>query len=376
MLAKISSCATIGLNGHVIDVEVDSSNGLAAFTLVGLPDAAVKESGERVRAAIKHSGLHFPYNRVTVNLAPADIKKAGPAYDLPIALGVLIATEQLPPGALHETLVLGELALDGGVRHVRGILPTTAFARANGFKRIIVPACDAREAALVPGIDVIAAENVGELAADLCAGTSVAYVREPGGPDACAAHELPGVDFREIKGQETAKRALEIAAAGGHNVMMVGSPGAGKTLLARALPGILPRLTLEESLDVTRIYSVADALPPDAPLVQTRPFRAPHHTVSHAGMIGGGKFPRPGEVSFAHRGVLFLNQLQNTVLGLRMSQSSEEPLTPSANIIEHRLCGYDAPTTNAHKNSLPRAMNSDSHTRAAKTSCRDTSAKT
>jgi magnesium chelatase family protein len=299
----------IGLNGHVIDVEVDSSNGLASFTLVGLPDAAVKESGERVRSAIKHSGLHFPYNRVTVNLAPADIRKAGPSYDLPIALGVLIATEQLPPAALHETLVVGELALDGSVRHVRGILPTTAFARANGFKRIIVPACDAREAALVPGIDVIAAENVGELAANLCDGSSSAYVREPDNAESGAPYYFPGVDFREIKGQETAKRALEIAAAGGHNVIMVGSPGAGKTLLARALPGILPRLTLEESLDVTRIYSVADALPADAPLVQSRPFRAPHHTVSHAGMIGGGKFPRPGEVSFAHRGVLFLDEL-------------------------------------------------------------------
>ncbi len=310
MLAKIASCAMIGLNGHVIDVEVDSSNGLASFTLVGLPDAAVKESGERVRAAIKHNGLHFPYNRVTVNLAPADIKKAGPAYDLPIALGVLIATEQLAPDALADTLVVGELALDGSVRHVRGILPTTAFARAQGFKRIVVPACDAHEAALVPDIDVIAAESVGALAADLSGGQLRAIDRgSMSAADPAVAHELPGVDFREIKGQETAKRALEIAAAGGHNVMMTGSPGAGKTLLARALPGILPRLTLEEALDVTRIYSVADALPPDAPLVQTRPFRAPHHTVSHAGMIGGGKFPRPGEVSFAHRGVLFLDEL-------------------------------------------------------------------
>jgi magnesium chelatase family protein len=311
MLAKVHSCAIVGLDGYVIEVEVDSSRGLASFTLVGLPDAAVKESGERVRAAIRNSGLFFPTNRVTVNLAPADLKKIGPSYDLPIALGLLMASEQLDLGCLDGAMVLGELALDGTVRHVRGVLPAAAFAREQGFRRIFVPMADAGEAALVNGIEVIAVESLEQLVAGLKGFASLKVA------DPIALADLPRsqfvvepmVDFAEIKGQEVAKRALEIAAAGGHNVLMVGSPGAGKTLLARALPGILPALTLEEALDITRIYSVADMLPPDTPLIQQRPFRAPHHTISHAGMIGGGKFPRPGEVSLAHRGVLFLDEL-------------------------------------------------------------------
>jgi magnesium chelatase family protein len=252
----------------------------------------------------------MPFGRITVNLAPADIRKAGPAYDLPIALGILMATDQLKPDALADTLVLGELALDGALRHVRSVLPATAFARAHGFKRIVVPDSDAREAALVPGIDVISASTLAELASDLASGDlRLGCPRNAAAPALASALAHAGVDFAEIKGQETAKRALEIAAAGSHNVILSGSPGAGKTLLARALPGILPALTLEEALDVTRVYSVGDQLPSDAPLIQTRPFRAPHHTVSHVGMIGGGKFPRPGEVSYAHRGVLFLDEL-------------------------------------------------------------------
>jgi len=311
MLAKVLSCAVVGLEGTVVEVEVDSGRGLASFTLVGLPDAAVKESAERVRAAIRNSGLHFPSNRVTVNLAPADLKKVGPAYDLPIALGMLAASEQVLPGALEGALVVGELALDGSVRHVRGILPMTAFARDQGFKRIFVPLADAAEAALIPGIEVVAAQSLAELVSALNGLTGMRTVArdEAGGfrpPDSVSA---PITDFKEIKGQEVAKRALEVAAAGGHNVLMSGSPGSGKTMLARALPGILPDMTLEEALDVTRIYSVADMLPPDTPLVTTRPFRAPHHTISHAGLIGGGKVPRPGEVSLAHRGVLFLDEL-------------------------------------------------------------------
>ncbi len=293
---------------------MDSGRGLASFTLVGLPDAAVKESAERVRAAIRNSGLHFPSNRVTVNLAPADLKKVGPAYDLPIALGMLAASEQVLPGALEGALVVGELALDGSVRHVRGILPMTAFARDQGFKRIFVPLADAAEAALIPGIEVVAVQSLAELVSALNGLTAMRTVArdQAGGlrmPDLAGAPAANFTDFKEIKGQEVAKRALEVAAAGGHNVLMSGSPGSGKTMLARALPGILPDMTLEEALDVTRIYSVADMLPPDTPMVTTRPFRAPHHTISHAGLIGGGKVPRPGEVSLAHRGVLFLDEL-------------------------------------------------------------------
>jgi magnesium chelatase family protein len=312
MLAKVLSVAVVGLEVNVIEVEVDSGRGVASFTLVGLPDAAVKESIERVRSAIRNSGLKFPNNRVTVNLAPADVKKIGPAYDLPIALGLLVASEQLDPGVLDRTLIIGELALDGAVRHVRGVLPATAFARENEYKRIIVPESDANEAALVPNIEVIAARSLGELVTELHSGDVSVVTRNAASFDTnsdASFLSMPIIDFAEIKGQETAKRAMEIAAAGGHNVLMNGSPGAGKTLLARALPGILPKLTLEESLDVTRIYSVADMLPPETPMILARPFRAPHHTVSHAGMIGGGKFPRPGEVTLAHRGVLFLDEL-------------------------------------------------------------------
>ncbi len=311
MLAKVYSCAILGLDGTTVEVEVDCGRGLSSFTLVGLPDAAVKESAERVRSAIRNSGLHFPTSRITVNLAPADIKKIGPAYDLPIALGILIASEQLALDALDNTLVIGELALDGAVRHVRGVLPMTAYAREQKFARIIVSSADANEAALVDGIDVCAAQSLGELVADLHSGTlSVTRVSSEmiaARQDTFSAFAI--TDFSEIKGQETAKRAFEIAAAGGHNLLMIGTPGAGKTLLARALPGILPALTPNEALEVTRIYSVADMLPPSLPLMTQRPFRSPHHTISHAGLIGGGKLPRPGEVTLAHRGVLFLDEL-------------------------------------------------------------------
>jgi magnesium chelatase family protein len=322
MLAKVNSCAIVGLEGTIVEVEVDSSKGMPFFTLVGLPDAAVKESAERVRAALKNSGLQFPYTRLTVNLAPADLRKVGPSYDLPIALGMLVASEQVLGEALEGALVLGELALDGAVRHVRGVLPMAAMARDKHYRRIFVPAIDAQEATLVPGVEVVAVNTLAELVAALNGLTNLNTVQHDTVRDKqhLPASRAPVTDFCEVKGQEVAKRALEVAAAGGHNCLMSGSPGSGKTLLARALPGILPDLTVEEALEVTRIYSVADMLPRDTPLVQTRPFRAPHHTISHAGLIGGGNVPRPGEATLAHRGVLFLDELQNPCVQMYLGQ--------------------------------------------------------
>ncbi len=308
MLAKVLSAAIWGLEAQPIDVEVDAGKGMATLTLVGLPDAAVRESSERVRTAIRNSGLRFPYTqRITVNLAPADIRKEGPAYDLPIALGILAASGQIPPGALEGALALGELSLDGSLRHVRGILPAADWARHHGIEAFYLPAVDAAEAALLPDLTVYPVPTLAALVAHL-RGEALLSPYD-GQPALSAPLPAPAVDFAEIRGQEHAKRALEVAAAGGHNLLMMGPPGAGKTLMARAMPGILPSLTLEEALEVTRIYSVADQLPADSPLIRVRPFRAPHHTISHAGLVGGGRWPRPGEISLAHRGILFLDEM-------------------------------------------------------------------
>jgi magnesium chelatase family protein len=321
MLSRVYSCAVIGLEGIIVEVEVDTAQGLPGMAIVGLPDAAVQESRERVQAAIKNAGLMYPRKRLVVNLAPASVRKEGPAYDLPIALGVLITGEQLPPESAEGSLVVGELSLDGSVRHARGVLPMAALAREQGFKRIFVPEVDAVEAALIPDLEVIPVSSLAALYTHL-SGEIPIPPQPPITPE-----ELPIVtqtNFREVKGQEHVKRALEVAAAGGHNVIMVGPPGAGKTLLARAMPGILPRMTIDEALDVTRIYSVADQLPPDVPLIRNRPFRAPHHTISHAGLVGGGNWPHPGEISLAHRGVLFLDELPE--FGPRVLEVMRQPI--------------------------------------------------
>lgn len=332
MLAKITSAAVVGLDAIPITVEVDiASMGLPSFTIVGLPDKAVEESRERVRAALRNSGADLPARRITVNLAPADLPKEGPAYDLPIALGILIASEQLKTN-VEDSIFLGELSLDGSLRRIWGILPCAIMARDKNYKNIFIPYDNIDEARIIDKVKTFPVLNLRQLFDHFATDKKIASADHR---KVVFKNETDSeYDFENIRGQESAKRALEIAAAGSHNLLMKGPPGAGKTLMARSFTTILPKLTFEESLEVTKIYSVANLLTHQMPIVLSRPFRSPHHTTSNIGLIGGGTVPRPGEISLAHRGILFLDEFpefpRNVLEALRQPMEDGEILVSRA----------------------------------------------
>jgi len=307
MISKINSSAILGLDGIQIEAEVDIAPGLAAITVVGLPDAAVQESKERIKSAIKNSGFKFPHSRITINLAPADIKKEGPSYDLPIAVGVMAASGQLDKIKLADSVFVGELALNGALRHVAGVLPIAIFAKSKGLKKLYIPKINALEASLISGLEIYPVENFQQLVMHLIGKAKINPYRAP--KFSFKQKIKTDIDMAFIKGQAHAKRALEIAASGAHNVIMSGPPGSGKTLLARSMPSIMPPLNEKEAIEVIKIYSISGTLSSADPFQIERPFRSPHHSASAIALVGGGQFPRPGEISLAHRGILFLDEL-------------------------------------------------------------------